>query len=721
VSRRCISPRFTLLILLTVVVAVASSAGAQVPIPDIRSSATVKSIGFRLTAGESFTESELGAVLALKGRGSLYQVRHVLSELPLFRPPADRRFDPVELQKDVVRLTRFYQRSGFLHPVVDYELKASDDGMLVEVTFVIAEGTAVTLRDLWVATQAGDRNGTLPASLMPEWDQLQSSLSAERGRRFGDAEAAMLEERTRIWLQNHGYATAKVQASRQVDSNRVDVTLRVEPGRRRKIGPVSVEGNASVSDRVVLRELPFRTGQWFSASGLTDGRTQLQQIDLFRQARLNLDLGSPLDTTVAVRVQILETTPRLSLAELGYISEGAGLSGRVQWNHPNFTGGARSLTTSLEIQSGAGAVASQEEKLLRGSVTLNQPYVTRPRLSLALGPFAEYRDDLQDRSFDVGISTALLYRLRGFSSLALEWRFSGSHIYEYRFGSGADGTISFSKLLAVQFPALIDSLGRDVRRSSLALSGSFSKLDNLANPRRGWSLRPRAEITTPTLSTEQFGRLDLTMTGLYPLSRKVGLAARVSGGRLFPFGKSVPLPGDNPAISLLRLRDEIMTAGGTDDVRGWGSRLLGPKFPEIEGRVEGSDTVLTADGYAPVGTLARLTGTLELRMPFPGMPSAWGTQVFLDGGRVWTPDDRFELPLLSADTDFRFAAGAGLSYQTPVGAVRVSLGYKLNPSDLDLRDAGEVLAVLEQGLPATTAETDWSRRLHLHLSFGMTL
>ncbi len=714
--------RLGLRCLLTLLMAgLASTARAQAPIPDIRSSATVKSVGFRFTASESFNESELGGVLALKGRGSFYRVRHVLSELPLFRPPTDRRFDPVELQKDVVRLTHFYQRSGFLHPVIDYELKASDDGMLVEVTFVIAEGPAVTLRNLWIATQAGDRNGTLPSSLVPEWNQLQTSLSAERGRRFGDAEAAMLEERTRIWLQNHGYATAKVQANRQVDSSRVDVTLRVEPGPRRKIGSVSVEGNASVSDRVVLRELPFRTGDWFSASGLTEGRTHLQQIDLFRQARVNVDVGSPADSTVAVQVQILETTPRLSLAELGYISEGAGLSGRVQWNHPNFTGGARSLTTSLEIQSGVGAVAGQDEQLLRGSVTLNQPYVTRPRLSLAVGPFAEYRNDLQDRSFDVGLSTALLYRLRGFSSLALEWRYSASHIYEYRFGSGADGTISFSKLLAVEFPALIDSLGRDVQRSSIALSGSFSKLDDLANPRRGWSLRPRAEITTPTLSTEQFARVDITMTGLYPLSRKVGLAAKLSGGRLFPFSESVPLPGDNPAISLLRLRDEIMTAGGTDDVRGWGSRLLGPKFPEIEGTIEGSDTVLSADGYAPVGTLARLTGTLELRLPFPGMPSAWGTQIFLDGGRVWTPDDRFLLPLLNGDTDFRFAAGGGISYQTPVGAVRISLGYKLNPSDLDVRDAGEVLAALEQGLPATTAETDWSRRLHLHLSFGMTL
>src|SRR6185295_17378543 len=50
-----------------------STARAQAPIPDIRPSATVKSIGFRFTNGESFNESELGGVLALKGRGSFYR------------------------------------------------------------------------------------------------------------------------------------------------------------------------------------------------------------------------------------------------------------------------------------------------------------------------------------------------------------------------------------------------------------------------------------------------------------------------------------------------------------------------------------------------------------------------------------------------------------------------------------------------------------------------
>jgi len=90
-------------------------------------------------------------------------------------------------------------------------------------------------------------------------------------------------------------------------------------------------------------------------------------------------------------------------------------------------------------------------------------------------------------------------------------------------------------------------------------------------------------------------------------------------------------------------------------------------------------------------------------------------------GKVWTPDQRFKLPVLEGDTDLRYSLGGGLSYQTPVGAIRLGLGYKLNPSDLDVRDPGLVLAAVEQGQPATSVESDWIRRLHLHLSFGMAL
>ena len=127
---------------------VATGVAAQDSIPLIRPRAQVGSVDFRFQSQQSFSTSELGGVIALKGRGSLYGVRQLLGKLPFIGSPAPQRFDPVELQKDVVRLRRFYERSGFLDPDIDYRVEANPSGTLVDVTFLVHEGPAVTLREL---------------------------------------------------------------------------------------------------------------------------------------------------------------------------------------------------------------------------------------------------------------------------------------------------------------------------------------------------------------------------------------------------------------------------------------------------------------------------------------------------------------------------------------------------------------------------------------------
>jgi outer membrane protein insertion porin family len=691
----------------------------------IRPGTQVGSISFRFDGAQSFSSAELGGVLGLKSRGSLYEVRRLLGKLPFIRSPSVYRFDPVELQRDVVRLRRFYERSGFLRPAVDYDVRSKGSGGVVDVTFRIEEGPAVTLRAIEPVGPGRDRRMDLPDSLREDWRGLRTILDAGRGRRFGDAEGLAAESRTLEWLNDRGYPFAVVRSSRLVDtaSRQVDVTLHVNPGARTRFGRITVEGNASVSDRVVLRELPFRTGDWYSAGKLAQARRRVQAVDLLAETVMDVAPTPTPDSALPVRLRVRESRPRFTLAELGYVSEGPGLTARVQWAHPNFTGGARSLTASIEAQTGVVTIGVQPERLLRGSLNLTQPYVGKSQLSLVVGPFAEYRDDFQDRSAAVGLSTTLIYRLAALSSVALRYQFSARRIFEYRFGDVSTDNISLLELLSLQYPPLIDSLGRNIDKSSLTLVGSISDVDDLAVPRRGWVIRPSAEVTVPgALSTVQFVRLDLSMARFQPLSPKLVLAGRFSIGRLFPFGKSVPAPGDDPTFSFIRLRDESMTAGGTNDVRGWGDRLLGPKVPNAQASIEGTDTVLVADSYVPVGALARLSGSLELRFPAPGLPPAWGTHLFVDAGKVWTPDERFSsAPLLPNETDLRFSLGVGLSYRTPVGAIGVSLGCKLNPSALDVRSPGKVLDALVAGLPVTSVEADWLRRLHLHLLFGVAL
>jgi outer membrane protein assembly complex protein YaeT len=709
--------------LLGPLLAVASRLFAQDSPSAIQPKAEVGSLEFRFAGTRSFFPSDLSELLELKGRGSFYHVRQLLGKLPVVNPPAIHPFDPVELQKDVVRLVRFYRRSGFLRPAVDYEVNSNPRGTVVNVTFVIDEGPPLLLRQIAVADSAGG-SPDLPDELQSSWRSFEALLATAKGQRFGDADVLAAERRTAIWLQDHGYPFATVKASRVVDSalNAEDVTLVANQGRRRRFGPIAVEGNASVPDQVVLRELPFRTGDWYSRAAMARGRTRLQTINAFGYVVVAIDSAQASDSAVRVRIRVHQRGPRLSLAEVGYVSSGAGLTANAQWTHPNFTGGARSLTASLQAQSGAGAVGTVAERLLGGSLNLTQPYVFVPQLSLVAGPFAEYRDDLEDRSTTIGLSASAIYGFAPLSSLALQYRYAARRISEYR-GGIASGNLSLIKLLSLHSPSLLDSLGTDEEESSLTLNGAFTKVDDLANPHRGWTFRPRVKLTMPSgLNTSEFVRADLTATRFQPVSSTVVLAARLSVGRLFPLGKSVPAPGSDPALSFLHLRRETMTAGGTNDVRGWGDRLLGPKFPNVQVQVQGSDTILTANQYVPLGELVRVTASLELRFPAPGLPPNWAAHVFVDGGRVWTPDVRF-MPAVPQyeGTDPRFSAGGGVSYQTPVGAVRVSLGCKLNPSVLDLRDPGRVLDAIVRGAPPSSVAPEWMRRFQLHVSLGVAL
>jgi outer membrane protein assembly factor BamA len=101
------------------------------------------------------------------------------------------------------------------------------------------------------------------------------------------------------------------------------------------------------------------------------------------------------------------------------------------------------------------------------------------------------------------------------------------------------------------------------------------------------------------------------------------------------------------------------------------------------------------------------------------MGDAWQSFVFFDTGKIWTPDTRFALNAGELDQDKLFASvGAGIGYETVVGAIQVAVGYKLNPSALDVRSPDGVLDALRTGQPVGSVPEENSRRWHLHFAIG---
>ncbi len=697
-----------------------SPLAAQDALTGVGPKTQVKSIEFRFTGGQTLLERDLRPHVALTDRGGAVGLRRIFGWVPLVDAVGNHPFEPIELQRDVVRLRNLYVLSGFLKAKVDYDVHYDAKEDLVDVAFLIEEGPPVQLRDIrFVARDSSPP--VIDPDLKEEWDQF---VRAERevGGRFGEGERRGLAERTSRWLRNRGYPFGAAEADALVDTAayRTDVVVRVQPGLRAKVREFAVTGNKTVPAKDLTRQLPIEAGDWYDAAELEEGRARLAQFPIVRLASLNVPRGSADDSSVVVRVGMTENPPQQVSGEAGLISNG-GLSGEVDWMHRSFMHGLRTFTVSATAQTGLLALETPAEQRYRLALTFFQPYVGTRRLSAAGGPFVEYRDDLRDRSQAIGFEGTLVYATSPLRSISLGYSLSHREVFDFGFSDDLD-PIEFLPLLGLEDSAAVGSLGTIFNRSTLTLDGSWGKLDAFANPRRGYVLRPRASVTLPGFNTSEYLLLDFGATGFYPLTERIGFTLRSSVGRIFPYGRSVDDALDESAfVSLLRLRDVTFSAGGSRDVRGWGSQLVGPKLPEVRVRQEAGQDVYFAERYTPVGGLSRLHASAEVQMPLPGFGDKWQTFAFLDGARIWTSDERFDPNAGELGEDrFFMGTGVGIGYETVVGAVEVALGYKLNPSALDVRDPDDVLQALRAGEPIDSKPTDSMRRFQLHFSIGAT-
>jgi outer membrane protein insertion porin family len=679
----------------------------------------VHSVEFQFKDRMSLDPNVLRQKIALTGQGGMVGVRRALRFIPMVPPVGSHPFDPTEMARDVVRLRHYYQRSGFPKADVDYLARYRAKSDLIDVTYVIAEGPPLEVTSVEFTGEHGSLE--LPTASTPSWRRFVRT-EKDRIDRAGEDERRALADSTVRWFRAHGYPFASAQILARVDSaaNRAALTVQVNPGLRATVRRVEVTGNETIPAREIVRQLPVEPGDWYDARAVEQGRQALTDMDIIRLATVDVPRDSADDSSVVVMLRVTESQKHLIRGEAGFISAG-GLTSQATWTDRSWLGGLRSLTVAATGQTGIAALENPAQELYRLNLTAFQPYVGDRRVSLAGGPFVEYRSDLRDRSAAVGFESSLVWAPAPLRSLSLGYSISYRRVYDYGIGSDLPPD-EYLPLLRLVAPGAAGTLDNTRHRSALSLEGSYGRLDRIANPRKGYVIRPRVETTLPGFNTSEYFLMDLGATAYLPLTRTVGFTVRAGAGRIYPRGRSVAEAADeSPFLSLLELGDVSFTAGGTRDVRGWGTQLVGPKLPQVQLQQSGDSTVAIADRYTPVGGLARLVGSVELHFPMPGLSDQFQPYVFYDGGRIWTSDRRFALNAGVLDEDdFYQAVGLGIGYTTVVGAIQVAVGYKLNPSPLDLRSPQDVLQALTNGTPIEDAPTSNARRFHLHFSIGAT-
>ena len=415
-----------------------------------------------------------------------------------------------------------------------------------------------------------------------------------------------------------GYLAARVEAASERRDDAMDVVFTVTEGPRTRVGRVLVRGLTRTKPNVVLRELPLREGDPFDPDALVEAQRTLALLGLFESVEVEPLRPAPVpfaDVTVTVR----EGKPWHLAGGVGY-STFEGGRGFAEVGHDNLFGTGRSLALRFRLS----------ERGDRTDLLYREPWLFGTRWQGDGGLFRERREeigfDLERWGLALGAQRELWpERIRGLRG-AVRYQISRVDRFDVDPTLVEEDVTPGRELLAT----LTHELTLDRRDQPLdPRSGSF----HLASLEvGGFVLGGDADFLKTRLETAWF--LDWLRPTVLALGVRLGLAT--------PFGDTADLP-----------IEERFFAGGATTVRGYRERRLGP---------------LDAKGN-PLGGNALVVLNVEWRFPL----WRWlGGAIFFDSGAVTA-----RVADLAID-ELRSGVGAGIRLRTPVGPLRLDVGYPLD-------------------------------------------
>ena len=651
----------------------------------------VRSLDFR--GNRTFSESRLAAQIATTASGTLYRYARFIG--------TKHCLDRVHLPLDSIRLLRFYQERGFYDVTVDLDTNRVAPSAIA-VRFTINEGRPMLIDTLAVLGLDG----------LPDSARIRRGLPLATGQRFDSETLGNALAYLTTSLRNTGYPDADVFRGYQTnyDEHRASVELTVVPGIRSRIGRIAIIVNGDsagnpqqIGDPVVRRLLDFREGDLYSAQKLIDARRYLFQTGGYRHVDVRLapadTAGAATDSLVTVEIVLHEGTLRDLRVGLGWGTlDCVRAQGTV--TDRNFLGGARQLEVTARLAKiGVGHPLNGAEELCtrtvkediysdtlnyRLSATLRQPglFGLGPRNIPSLTGYSEQRSEYLAyfRSVPIGGVASLTRDLGPGMTLGLAYQLEYGRteaqpaIYCALFNlCGADERARVREKQPLAIASVTFS-----RESAPSVSGGSSSIR--------FDVRHASEtiLSDPTL---QFNTLLGDARRFWRVGNSVEIAARLYGGAVV--GNRISLRSGPEGlirnVSQYVPPQERLYAGGPNSVRGFRFNELGPlayvvdTFVTVDGpngeKYFRADANSLRDGWraVPTGGNTLVVANLEARLPSPFLSDLIRYAVFVDAGRVWNRDRTSNVA--GGFREIRVTPGAGIRVASPVGPIRVDVGY----------------------------------------------
>lgn len=688
-------------------------------------------VGLTFQGNEAFSDKELGAAIVNKAttcKTFLFKFPLPLCPLTDWGIAHNRRYlSEKELPLDVLRLRVFYRQRGYRQVAVDTVMDHSKG--VVRVQFVIEENEPTRVVSLRIEGLSG----------LPDSAALASRLSLKEGDPFDILTLQRGTQAIENQLRNIGYVNAAVLDEYFIPEGvrEAQLVVTVVTGDRARIASVRIEGMEKVEEALARQFLSFRTGEYYSEEKIRGSQLGLLDVAAFRFASIEAQVREDPDTLVDVTVRITEANLRAFRTGVGMSTTQCGVL-EGDFAHRNLFGGGRLLTISgrlgnigaqaLDGSFPCGQVGDSEvfrQLTYRIQADFDQPYFISERNRL-LGSIFFERESVPNIFVSTSLGAAIGITRR------LNPRLTVTYSYRPQLTSfDPESTdIFFCANFGICDPTDISILTEPRWLSPIVFQWLYDRTDSRLNPTSGYRLSPQAEFAAAFTGSEyRYVRFALNAAAFQRLNPDWIFAFHLRGGFVEPSG-SITFGGEEEASDEIVNPAKRFYGGGANSVRGFTQNLLGPTVLVMDSVTQCPDTPLQACAFAladtaanrfderPRGGNALIEGSLELRYR---ISPRWGMVAFLDWGNVYADLTSFE-DLPSA------TPGLGVRFSSPIGPIRLDLGYNtLGPR---LR---QVVAELEDGsldeleLPVVYDPagfddpdlfTEIFRRLRIHFAIG---
>jgi outer membrane protein insertion porin family len=608
------------------------------------------------------------------------------------------RYSQSFLRDDAESIRGLYLSNGFLDAKVTSTVDDNYQGKKnnLKVSFDIVEGPQTRVESLDIA-----------GNHFLSTDALFAVVGSSPGQPYSAAGVASDRNNILAIYYNGGFPEAhldeKILTGTKPDE--VKVTYQITEGERIDVAQVLLTGYQFTRPGVIARNVTIKPEGPLREGDVVETQRRLYNLGIFTRVQIapQNPTGTDPEKTMVVDVQ-----------EGGRYTFGYGFGFEVlniatncpvnppppkpgqQVCNPNGTQLAASPRGIIELARANMFGRAQTLSFKARASTLQyralvsysaDDFLGNRKLSAALTGFADKTQDVQ---------TFTSIRYEGQFQISQKLSPSSSILYRYFFRRvvASQLRVEQDEIPLYNQPTLVAGLGITYARD---------RRDNPSDPKRGTFNTIDVSLASKALgSSADFVRTFFQNSSYYSFGRNFVFARALRFGMENPLGNTIegtptvcnPNLPINPNIVPL---PERFFAGGGQSLRGFSLNQAGPRDP--------------CSGF-PIGGLALLVFNQELHFPMrlPFVGNRLGGTIFYDGGNVYRDLSHLSLAWKSASTSdlnyFSHTIGFGLRYPTPIGPVRVDIGYQLNPAQY-------------QVVPTGTTTPEFFRVSHFGFSFNI--